>query len=33
MDQDSSEGRLDFLFKEAEGESASDFYCEWSPRT
>ena len=33
MDRDSSEGRLDFLFTEAEGESAAGLHREWPPRT
>ena len=33
MDRDSSEGRLDFLFTEAEGESAADLHREWPSRT
>ena len=33
MDRDSSEGRLDLLFAEAEGESAADLCREWPPRT
>jgi hypothetical protein len=33
MDRDSSEGRLDFLFAEAEGEAASEPHREWPPRT
>ena len=33
MDRDSSEGRLDFLFKDAESESTADICREWPPRT
>jgi hypothetical protein len=33
IDRDSSEGRLDSLFAEAEGESAADTHFEWPPRT
>ena len=33
MDQDSAEGRLEFLFSEAEDESAADLQREWPPRT
>lgn len=33
MDRDSSEGRLDFLFMEADGESAANLHREWPPRT
>jgi hypothetical protein len=33
MDRDSLEGRLDFLFAEAESESAADLPREWPPRT
>ena len=33
IDQDSSAGALDFLFKEAEAESAADPHREWPPRT
>jgi hypothetical protein len=32
MDRDSSEGRLDFLFAEAESEAAADLPREWPPR-
>jgi len=33
MDRDSSGGKLDFLFKEAESESAAGPLREWPPRT
>ena len=33
MDRDSSKGRLDFLFKQAESEYAGDVHREWPPRT
>jgi hypothetical protein len=33
MDRDSSEGRLEFLFADAEDESVADFPREWPPRT
>ena len=33
MDRDSSEGRLDFLFTEAEGQAAAEPHREWPPRT
>ena len=32
MDSDSSAGRLDFLFAEAESESADGLLREWPPR-
>jgi hypothetical protein len=32
MDRDSSAGRLDFLFAEAESESADGLLREWPPR-
>ena len=32
MDRDSSSGKLDFLFDEAEGESAQGLLREWPPR-
>jgi hypothetical protein len=32
MDQDSSAGKLDFLFEEAERESAQGLLREWPPR-
>ena len=32
MDQDSSAGKLDFLFEEAERESALGLLREWPPR-
>jgi hypothetical protein len=32
MDRDSSEGRLDFLFSEAESESVAKLHREWPPR-
>jgi len=32
MDRDSSSGNLDFLFDEAEGESAQDLVREWPPQ-
>jgi hypothetical protein len=33
LDRDSSAGKLDFLFEEAEGESAEKLLREWPPRT
>ena len=33
MDRDSSAGKLDFLFAEAESESAAGPLREWPPRT
>jgi hypothetical protein len=33
MDRDSSEGRLDFLFADAEAESSAELPREWPPRT
>ena len=33
MDRDFSAGRLDFLFEEAEHESAQGLLREWPPRT
>jgi len=33
LDRDSSTGRLDFLFTEAENESAAGTRREWPPRT
>jgi len=33
MDRDSASGKLDFLFKEAEDESAADLPRKWPPRT
>lgn len=32
MDRDSSAGKLDFLFEEAENESAKGLLREWPPR-
>ena len=32
MDRDSSTGKLDFLFEEAESESAKGLLREWPPR-
>ena len=32
MDRDSSAGKLDFLFEEAESESAKGLLGEWPPR-
>jgi len=32
MDRDSSAGKLDFLFEEAEGESAQGLLREWPPQ-
>lgn len=32
MDSDSSTGKLDFLFNEADRESAQDLLREWPPR-
>ena len=32
MDRDSSSGKLDFLFGEAENESAKGLLCEWPMR-
>jgi hypothetical protein len=32
MDRDSSSGKLDFLFAEAEGESAQSLLREWPPQ-
>lgn len=32
MDRDSSAGKLDFLFEEAESESAKGLLHEWPPR-
>jgi hypothetical protein len=32
MDRDSSAGKLDFLFEEAESESAKGLLREWPPR-
>ena len=32
MDRDSSRGKLDFLFEEAESESAKGLLREWPPR-
>jgi len=32
MDRDSSTGKLDFLFEEAESESAQGLLREWPPR-
>jgi hypothetical protein len=32
MDRDSSSGKLDFLFEEAESESAKGLLREWPPR-
>ena len=32
LDRDSSAGKLDFLFAEAEEESAQDRFREWPPR-
>ena len=32
MDRDSSAGKLDFLFEEAESESAQGLLREWPPR-
>jgi hypothetical protein len=32
MDRDSSSGKLDFLFAEAENESAAGLVREWPPR-
>jgi hypothetical protein len=31
LDSDSSSGKLDFLFEEAESESAQGFLSEWPP--
>jgi len=31
MDQDSAAGKLDFLFREAEGESAQGLVRDWPP--
>jgi hypothetical protein len=33
MDRDSSEGKLDFLFTEAESEATSEPHREWPSRT
>jgi hypothetical protein len=33
MDRDSSAGKLDFLFEEAESESVKGLLREWPPRT
>ena len=33
MDRDSSAGKLDFLFTEAESDSAAGLLREWPPRT
>jgi len=33
LDSDSSAGKLDFLFDEAESESANEFLREWPPQT
>jgi hypothetical protein len=33
MDRDSSAGKLDFLFEEAERESGQGLLREWPPRT
>lgn len=32
MDEDSSTGKLDFLFEEADGEAAQGLLLEWPPR-